>query len=194
MPEHERVAGKARVNVAGSSAEPIGDDVGDRGSLLVSVGEFAELARRRARSTDTNELSARLWSDRRCGELGRVLNLCEGGMLLESSSDPEVAEGVGFELVGPGFRYAGEQGMLIDGLALAPVGARIRSCSRTGVPAISAVIASRIGRSRAPGLRSITGMARWKRSVVSLLARASQLAARGCLRPRLVVSGSDARR
>ena len=107
MPEDERVAGEARVNVPGSSAEPVGDGLRDRGSLLVAVGEFAELARRPARSTDTRDLSASLRSDRRCGDVGRVLNLCEGGMLLESSSDLDVAETVGFELVGPGFRYAG---------------------------------------------------------------------------------------
>ena len=127
-------------------------------------------------------MSASLRSDGRCGGIGRVLNLCDGGMLLEISSDLELAETVGFELVGPGFRYAGraavahrqhdpgelgigprmmwdsrggddraavsglsaliaqspgaatrrhqvlnvsEQGMLIDGLALLPIGARI---------------------------------------------------------------------
>ena len=79
----------------------------DRGSLLVPVGEFAELARRRPLSTDTRDLSASLRSNRRCGDVGRVLNLYDGGMLLESSSDLDVAQTVGFELVGPGFRYAG---------------------------------------------------------------------------------------
>ena len=108
MPEDERAAGKARLNVPGSSAEPVGDLFRDRGwPRLVPVGELAELARRPPRSTDTKDLSASLRSDGRCGGVGRVLNLCEGGMLLESSSDLELAETVGFELVGPGFRYAG---------------------------------------------------------------------------------------
>jgi hypothetical protein len=107
MPEDECVAGEARVKVPGSPAEPVGDGFRDRGSLLVAVGEFAGLARRPARSTDTRDLSASLRSDRRCGDVGRVVNLCEGGMLVESSSDRDVGETVGFELVGPGFRYAG---------------------------------------------------------------------------------------
>jgi hypothetical protein len=108
MPEDERVVGKARLNVPGSSAEPVGDLFRDRGSpRLVPVGELAELARRPPRSTDTKDLSASLRSDGRCGGVGRVLNLCDGGMLLEISSDLELAETVGFELVGPGFRYAG---------------------------------------------------------------------------------------
>lgn len=107
MPEDERVAGEARVNVPGSSLEPVGEGFRDRGSLPVAVGERAEIARRPARSTDTRDLSASVRSNRRCGDVGRVLNLCEGGMLLGSRSDLDVAETVGFELVGPGFRYAG---------------------------------------------------------------------------------------
>jgi hypothetical protein len=109
MPQDERVASTARVNVPGSSAEPVGDLFRDRGSPpLAPVGElFAEPARRPPRSSDTKDLSASLRSDRRCGDAGRVLNLCEGGMLLEGGSDLEVAETVGFELVGPYFRYAG---------------------------------------------------------------------------------------
>jgi hypothetical protein len=107
MPEDERVAAKACVNVPGSPVEPVGDGLRDGGSLLPPVGELGELPGRPARSTDTKDLSASLGSDRRCDEPSRVLNLCEGGMLLESSSDLEVAEAVGFELVGPGFRYAG---------------------------------------------------------------------------------------
>ncbi len=39
--------------------------------------------------------------------VSRVLNLCEAGMLLESSSDLAVGEISGFELAGPGFRYVG---------------------------------------------------------------------------------------
>ena len=109
MPEDERVAGEARVNVPGSPAEPVGDGFRDRGSLLVPVGEFAELARRPARSTGTRDLSASVRSNRHCGEVGRVLNLCDGGMLVESSRDRDVAETVGFELVGPGCREGGRQ-------------------------------------------------------------------------------------
>jgi hypothetical protein len=105
MPQDERVAGKARVNVPGGSVEPVGDGFRDRGPLVLAP--VGELARRPPRSTDTKDLSASLRSDGRCGGVGRVLNLCVGGMLLESSSDLEVAETVGFELVGRGFRYAG---------------------------------------------------------------------------------------
>ncbi|MGO9901535.1 MAG: hypothetical protein ACLP0J_18050 [Solirubrobacteraceae bacterium] len=84
----------ARVSVAGSSTEP--------------VRELAEPARRLPRTTDTKDLSVSLRSNERSGGVGRVLNLCYGGMLVEGSSEGlEVAETIGFELIGPDFRYAG---------------------------------------------------------------------------------------
>jgi hypothetical protein len=59
------------------------------------------------RTADTKDLSARLRFNGRYCEVGRVLNLCEGGMLVATSSDLEVAETVSFELSGPDFCYAG---------------------------------------------------------------------------------------
>ncbi|MGO9898558.1 MAG: hypothetical protein ACLP0J_02435 [Solirubrobacteraceae bacterium] len=93
MPQATRVTDKARLNVPGSSAEP--------------AGKLAELARRPSRTTDTRDLSASLRSSGRSLGVGSVLNLCEGGMLVEISSDLEVAEIVGFELAGPRFGSVG---------------------------------------------------------------------------------------
>jgi hypothetical protein len=59
------------------------------------------------RTTDTKDLSARVRSNGRSCAVGRVLNLCEGGMLLTTSSGLEVVETVSFELCGPDFCYAG---------------------------------------------------------------------------------------
>jgi hypothetical protein len=59
------------------------------------------------RTTDTKDLSARLRSNGRYCVVGRVLNLCEGGMFVTTSCDLEVAETVSFELWGPDFCYAG---------------------------------------------------------------------------------------
>ena len=145
MSEHERVAGNVRVNVPGSSVEPIGE-FRDRGSLSAPFGEFAELVRR-PRCTDTKDLAGRLCSDGRCGEFGRVLNLCERGMLLESSSD--LAEAVGFELVGPGFRYAGVAAVVHrqDGA----VGLRFLSWDGPVERPVGALVAARL-RGMLPGL------------------------------------------
>ncbi len=55
----------------------------------------------------TRDLSASLRSSGRCLGVGSVLNLCESGMLVELSSDLEVGEIGGFELVGPRFRCVG---------------------------------------------------------------------------------------
>ena len=104
MPQDKRVAGEARPN---GSAEPGGDLCPDPGSLLMPVAEFAEFARRPPRTTHTKDLSASLRLGGRSLGVGSVLNLCEGGMLVEISSDLEVAEIVGFELVGPRFRSVG---------------------------------------------------------------------------------------
>ncbi|MGO9956593.1 MAG: hypothetical protein ACLP50_11515 [Solirubrobacteraceae bacterium] len=71
------------------------------------VGDFGECAHRPPRTTHTNDLSASLRSGGRFLGVGSVLNLCEGGMLVELGSDLEVAEIVGFELVGPRFRCVG---------------------------------------------------------------------------------------
>ncbi|MGO9972218.1 MAG: EAL and HDOD domain-containing protein [Solirubrobacteraceae bacterium] len=71
------------------------------------VAELAEFAQRLPRSTHTRDLSASLRSGGRCLGVGSVLNVCEGGMLVELSSDLEVGEIVGFELVGPRFRCVG---------------------------------------------------------------------------------------
>jgi hypothetical protein len=93
MPQAKRVSDNARLSVPGSSAEP--------------VGKLAELARRASRTTDTKDLSASLRSSGRSLGVGSVLNLCEGGMLVEISSNLEVAEIVAFELAGPRFGSVG---------------------------------------------------------------------------------------
>ena len=59
------------------------------------------------RTTDTKDLSASLQSNGRSCVVARVLNLCEGGMLVTTSSDLKVAETTSVELSGPGFHYAG---------------------------------------------------------------------------------------
>ncbi len=91
MGQHARVADKARLNIPESSAEP--------------VRKLAGLARRPSRTTDTKDLSASLRSNGRLMGVSRVLNLCEGGMLVESPSDLEVG---GLELpVGTQISFAG---------------------------------------------------------------------------------------
>ncbi len=64
--------------------DPYGELTASRGSQLLPVAELAEFARRPARSTDTEDLSASLRSDGRWRGGGRVLNIGEGGMLIES--------------------------------------------------------------------------------------------------------------
>jgi hypothetical protein len=107
MPQDKRVAGKDHLPVPGGSPEPVGDLCPEGRLLLLPVGEVAGFARRPARSADTEDLSVSLRLEGRwCGG-GRVLNLCAGGLLLESSSELDVAQTVGFELCGPNFRYVG---------------------------------------------------------------------------------------
>lgn len=150
MPQDIPVAGEDDVHVAGGSAEPAGGSCPDGGLLFLPVGELAGFARRPARSTDTDDLSASLRCDEHwCGG-GGVLNLSEGGMLVESGvlvesgSELEVAQMVGFELWGADFRYAGlaavahrERGSIglrfvtwegdrVDGSVRALVAARLR--------------------------------------------------------------------
>ena len=98
-----------------SSAVPGSESCPDCGSLLMPIGELDEFVRRPLRSTDTKDLSARLRSDGRPGGAGRVLNLGEGGMLVESPSDLQVGETVGLELRGPDFRSAGHGAVRADG-------------------------------------------------------------------------------
>lgn len=62
--------------------------------------------RRHPRTTQTEDLSATVWSARRSCVVGRVLNLSEEGMLVVSSGF-EVDETAGLEFVGPDFRFAG---------------------------------------------------------------------------------------
>jgi hypothetical protein len=107
MPQDKRVTGSACLDVSGSSAELAGNLCPDWVSLLVPVGKLAEFARRPSRTADTNDLSASLRSNGRCLGVGRVLNLCEGGMLVESGCDLGVGEISGFELAGVDFRYFG---------------------------------------------------------------------------------------
>ncbi len=87
--------------------DPYGELTALRGSQPVPVAELAEFARRPARSTDTEDLSVSLRSEGRCCGVGRVLDLWEGGMLVESNTNLELAQTVGFELAGPNFSYAG---------------------------------------------------------------------------------------
>ncbi len=107
IPEDKRLSGTACLHVPESSAELAGNLRPDWVSLLVPVGKFAERARRPSRTTDTNDLTASLRFDSRRVCVGRVLNLCEDGMLVEGSSDLEVGEIAGFDFAGPGFRYVG---------------------------------------------------------------------------------------
>jgi hypothetical protein len=62
--------------------------------------------RRHSRITQTEDLSATMRAAGRRCVVGRVLNLSERGMLVASSGF-EVDEATGFELAGPGFRFAG---------------------------------------------------------------------------------------
>ncbi len=107
MSQDKRVTGSACLNVPESSVELAGKLCPDWVSLLVPVGKRDEFARRQSRSTDTDDLSASLRSSGRRLGVGRVLNLCEGGMLVEISCDLEAGEVSGFELAGPDFRYVG---------------------------------------------------------------------------------------
>jgi hypothetical protein len=59
------------------------------------------------RTPDTKDLSASLQSNGGSCVVARVLNLCEGGMLVTASSDLKVAETTSFELSGPDFHHAG---------------------------------------------------------------------------------------
>ena len=105
MPQDTRVAGKdGLLHVREGSAGPAGDSCSARGS---PAGGRAGFARQIARTSVTEDPSASLRpSGRWCGG-DRVLNLGEGGMLVESPSELKVAETVGFELWGPDFRYPG---------------------------------------------------------------------------------------
>jgi hypothetical protein len=58
------------------------------------------------RTTDTRDLSARLRSRRRSCEVGRVLNVGGGGMLIDAGNDLDNGETAWLELSGPDFRYA----------------------------------------------------------------------------------------
>lgn len=62
---------------------------------------------RSPRTTDTKDLWSSIESAGDAWFDGRVLNLSEGGMLVATSSDLDVATLVGFELEGAGFCYAG---------------------------------------------------------------------------------------
>ncbi len=59
------------------------------------------------RTTDTKDLSATLRIDGRSCAIGRVLNLAEGGMLINTDSDLQVTATARVELSGRDFRYAG---------------------------------------------------------------------------------------
>jgi hypothetical protein len=58
------------------------------------------------RTDQTEDLSATLRSAGRACVVGRVLDLSDGGMLV-ARSDLDVGDTASFELVGPGFRFAG---------------------------------------------------------------------------------------
>lgn len=62
--------------------------------------------REHPRTSQTEDLSATLWSVRRIRVVGRVLNLSHGGMLV-ASVGLEADETAAFELAGPDFRFAG---------------------------------------------------------------------------------------
>ena len=62
--------------------------------------------RQHPRTTETQDLLASLPAIDRPNTIGRVLNLSQGGMLIEGA-DLNVGDVTGFELVGPGFRYTG---------------------------------------------------------------------------------------
>ncbi len=107
MPQDKRVAGKASLNASGKLRRAARRSLPRLGFGARAGGEFAELARRPPRTTDTKDLSASLRSSGRSLGVGSVLDLGAGGMLVELSSDLEVGEIVGFELVGPRFRSVG---------------------------------------------------------------------------------------
>jgi hypothetical protein len=153
MPQDRRVTGNACLNVPEGSAELAGDLRPDWVSLLVPVGKLAEIARRPSRSTDTSDLTATLRSNGQSCGVGRVLNLCEGGMLVESSSDLEVGEISGFELAGPGFRYVGFAA--VAHRAAGAIGLRFLTWEGPVDHALGALIAARLSSgqpgSHAPG-------------------------------------------
>ncbi|MGO9955428.1 MAG: hypothetical protein ACLP50_05520 [Solirubrobacteraceae bacterium] len=62
--------------------------------------------RQHPRITDTRDLLASLRPVDRPSRVGRVLNLCQSGMLV-SGNELTIGDVSGFELAGPGFRYAG---------------------------------------------------------------------------------------
>ncbi len=104
MPLDTRIAGIDDLHIPGGSAELARDFYLDRGP---PVGGLAEFARRSAHTIDTHDLSVSLRSQGRCCGVGRVLDLWDGGMLVESDTNLELAQTVGFQLAGPDFRYAG---------------------------------------------------------------------------------------
>lgn len=63
-------------------------------------------ARRHARITNVQDFRAKFGSGRDSRNVERVLNLSEGGMLVNDSS-LDVGQKTGFELSGPSFHYAG---------------------------------------------------------------------------------------
>jgi hypothetical protein len=128
MPQDKRFTGNAHLNVPGSSAEP--------------VRQFAALARRPSRTIDTNDLTASLRSNGRRLGVGRVVSLCEGGMLLESSSDLEVGEISGFELAGPDFRYVGFAA--VEERAAGAIGLRFLTWEGPADHSIRALVAARL--------------------------------------------------
>ncbi len=128
MPQDKRAAGNAHLNVPGSSAEP--------------ASPLAALSCRPLRSIDTNDLTASLRSNGRCLGAGRVVNLCEGGMLLESSSDLGVGEISGFELAGPDFRYVGFAA--VEHRAAGAIGLRFLTWEGPVDHSIRALVAARL--------------------------------------------------
>ncbi len=148
MPEDKRLSGTACLHVPESSAELAGNLRPDWVSLLVPVGKFAERARRPSRTTETNDLTASLRFDRRLVCVGRVLNLCEGGMLVEGSSDLDVGEIAGFDLTGPGLRYVGFAA--VAHRTAASIGLRFVTWEGPVNRSIRALVAARLS-SRQPG-------------------------------------------
>jgi hypothetical protein len=63
-------------------------------------------ARQHPRTNDTHDLLAHVRPTGRPLQVGRVLNLSEGGMLI-ADGELNVGDTTNFELEGPGFHYAG---------------------------------------------------------------------------------------
>ena len=82
----------------------------DRRRLLTQPpardGDHVHDLRQYPRIADTSDLLASLRSIGRSEHVGRVLNLSQGGMLV-AGGELKIGEISGFELAGPGFRYAG---------------------------------------------------------------------------------------